>query len=136
MWASHAVSEEDRLDREQAKQVLRRAARLALPFRRPALKALVFIAMSTSSAVIGPLLLRYGIDRGIGEDDPGALNLAIALYVVVAIVAYLGSRQQYIHVNVVGEGFRGPYGCVCSGTSSASRWPSSTATRPACWCRA
>ena len=51
VWASHAVSEEDRLDREQAKQVLRRAARLALPYRRPALKALVFIVMSTSSAV-------------------------------------------------------------------------------------
>ena len=105
MWASHAVSDEDRLDREQAKQVLRRAARLAVPFRRPALKALVFIAMSTSSAVIGPLLLRYGIDHGIGRDDAGALNLAIGLYVVVAIVAYLGSRQQYVYVNIAGEGF-------------------------------
>ena len=105
VWAAHAVSDDDRLDREQAKQVLRRAARLALPFRRPALKALVFIAMSTSSAVVGPLLLRHGIDHGIGEDDPGALNLAIGLYVVVAIVAYLGSRQQYVYVNIAGEGF-------------------------------
>ena len=105
MWASHAVSEEDRLDRDATKQVLRRAARLARPFRRPALAALGFIAMSTSSAVIGPLLLRYGIDNGINGDDVGALNLAIGLYVLVAIVAYLGSRQQYIYVNRAGEGF-------------------------------
>ena len=105
MWASHAVSEEDRLDREQAKQVLRRTARLAVPFRRPALLALVFIALSTTSAVLGPLLLRYGIDHGINRKDPAALNLSIALYVLVAIVAYLGSRQQYIHVNIAGEGF-------------------------------
>ena len=105
MWASHAVSEEDRLDREQAKQVLRRTARLAVPFRRPALLALVFIALSTTSAVLGPLLLRYGIDHGINGKDPAALNLSIALYVLVAIVAYLGSRQQYILVNIAGEGF-------------------------------
>jgi ATP-binding cassette subfamily B protein len=105
MWASHAVSEEDRLDREQTKQVLRRTARLAVPFRRPALLALVFIALSTSSAVLGPLLLRYGIDHGIDGKDPAALNVAIGSYVVVAIVAYLGSRQQYIHVNIAGEGF-------------------------------
>lgn len=105
MWAAHAVSEEDRLDRDQAKQVLRRTARLARPFRRPAFLAFGFIAMSTSSAVVGPLLLRYGIDHGIRARDAGALNIAIGLYVVSAIVAYIGSRQQYIYVNRAGEGF-------------------------------
>ena len=105
MWASHAVSEEDRLDRQQAKQVLRRAARLARPFRRPALAAVGFVALATSSAVVGPLLLRYGIDQGIRADDRGALNLAIGLYVAIAVVAYIGGRQQYIYVNRAGEGF-------------------------------
>ncbi|NNE11976.1 MAG: ABC transporter ATP-binding protein, partial [Ilumatobacter sp.] len=47
----------------------------------------------------------YGIDEGIRADDAGALNLAIGLYVAVAIVAYLGSRQQYVFVNRAGEGF-------------------------------
>ncbi len=105
MWAAHAVSEEDRLDRDQAKQVLRRTARLARPFRRPAFLAFGFIAMSTSSAVVGPLLLRYGIDHGIRADQAGPLNIAIGLYVLSAIVAYIGSRQQYIYVNLAGEGF-------------------------------
>jgi ATP-binding cassette subfamily B protein len=105
MWAAHAVSEDDKLDREQTKRVIRRAARLARPQRRLALAALGFIALSTSTTLFGPLLLRYGIDSGIGADDPGALNVAIGLYIAVAIVAYLGSRQQYVYVNRAGEGF-------------------------------
>jgi ATP-binding cassette subfamily B protein len=105
MWATNAVSEEDKLDREQAKQVFRRAARLATPQRRLAIAALGFVAMSTGTTLLGPLLLRYGIDNGIRAGDAGALDLAIWMYVVVAIVAYLGSRQQYVFVNRAGEGF-------------------------------
>jgi ATP-binding cassette subfamily B protein len=105
MWAAHGVSEDDRLDRSEAKQVLRRAARLARPFRRLAFATLGFVVLAVSSTVVGPLLLRYGIDQGIRGDDTGALNLAIGLYVVVAIIAYVGSRQQYVFVNRVGEGF-------------------------------
>lgn len=105
MWAAHAVSDEDKLDREQTKQVFRRAARLAKPQRRLALAALGFVALSTSLTLVGPLLLRYGIDSGIGQNDSGALNLAIGLYIGVAIIAYLGSRQQYVYVNRAGEGF-------------------------------
>ncbi len=105
MWATHAVTEEDRLDRDEAKQVLRRAARLARPYRRLALATLGFVVLSTSTTLIGPLLLRYGIDEGISADDAGALNLAIGLYLLVAIVSYVGSRNQYVSVNRAGEGF-------------------------------
>ncbi len=105
MWATHAVTEEDRLDRDEAKQVLRRAARLARPYRRLAWATLGFAVLSTSTTLIGPLLLRYGIDDGIRADDAGALNLAIGLYVLIAIVAYIGSRNQYVFVNRAGEGF-------------------------------
>ena len=78
---------------------------MAAPFRRTVLAALVFIAVSTSATVVGPLLVRYGIDHGIREGDAGALDLAVVLYVVVAIVAYLGGRQQHVFVNRAGEGF-------------------------------
>ena len=64
-----------------------------------------FVVLSTSTTLIGPLLLRYGIDDGIRADDAGALNLAIGLYVLIAIVAYIGSRNQYVFVNRAGEGF-------------------------------
>jgi ATP-binding cassette subfamily B protein len=105
MWSTYAVSEDDKLDRAQTKQVIRRAARLAAPQRRLGLAALGFVALSTSTTLLGPLLLRYGIDHGIRAGDAGALDLAIGLYVGIAIVAYFGSRQQYVYVNRAGEGF-------------------------------
>jgi ATP-binding cassette subfamily B protein len=105
MWATSAVSEEDRLDRDETRRVLRRAAGLARPQRRLAVATLFFVTLATSTSILGPLLLRYSIDEGIGENDARALNIAIALYVVVAVVAYFGSRQQYIFVNRAGEGF-------------------------------
>ncbi len=97
MWATSAVREEDRLDRTETRRVLRRAASMAKPQRKLALATLGFIAMATSTTVVGPLLLRYGIDEGIAAGDAGPLNLAI--------VAYVGSRQQYVFVNRAGEGF-------------------------------
>jgi ATP-binding cassette subfamily B protein len=105
MWAANAVTEEDRLDRGDAKRVLRRVARMARPYRRLAVATLGFVALSTSATLLGPLIVRYGIDQGIRAGDGGALNVAVGLYVAVAVVAYLGSRQQYVFVNRTGEGF-------------------------------
>lgn len=105
MWSAHAVSDEDRLDREQTRRVLRRAAALARPQRRLALATLGFVALATSTTLVGPLLLRYGIDEGIRADDAAALDAAFVGYVAVAVIAYLGSRQQYVFVNRAGEAF-------------------------------
>ena len=100
-----AVSDEERLEGAETRAVLRRAAQMASPFRRTVLAALAFIAVSTAATVGGPLLVRYGIDTGIREGNAGALDLAVVLYIVVAIVAYLGGRQQHVFVNRAGEGF-------------------------------
>ncbi len=99
------VDEEDRLDRDEAKRVLARAARLARPQRKLALATLGFATLATATTIIGPLLLRYAIDTGITNGDRAALNLAIGVYIVVAIVAFVGSRLQYVYVNLTGEGF-------------------------------
>jgi ATP-binding cassette, subfamily B, bacterial len=105
MWATHAVSDEDRLDAEQTRRVLRRAAAMASPFRRTMLAALGFVAMSTAATIAGPLLVRYGIDHGIRANDAGALNVAVVMYLVVACISYIGGRQQFVAVNRAGEGF-------------------------------
>jgi ATP-binding cassette, subfamily B, bacterial len=105
MRVAAAVSDDDRLDRSEAVHVLRRAGRIARPFRRPALAAVGFIAMSISATLLGPVIVRSGIDDGIVAGNRGALNLAIIAYLVVVAVSYVGSRQQYVYVNRAGEGF-------------------------------
>lgn len=105
MRLGHAVGDDDRLDRDEARQVLRRAARMARPFRRLALFAVGFVVLAVSATVAGPVLVRHGIDAGIAGGDRGALYTAVVGYLVVTIVAYVGARQQYVFVNRAGEGF-------------------------------
>ncbi len=105
MWSTHAVTDADRLDRAAARRVLRRTVELAAPFRRLAAITLVFVALSTASTLLGPVIIRFAIDDGIRAGDGRALDLAVAAYVAVAIVALVGARQQYVYVNRTGEGF-------------------------------
>ena len=85
MFGMGAVSDDERLDAEQAKQVLRRAARLARPFRRTIAAALGFVAISTLGVLLGPVMVRFGIDQGIagavfhsGQTQTGAEIVALA----------------------------------------------------------
>lgn len=105
MWVGGAVSDEERLDRDQARHVLRRAAGMARPQRRLVLVTLGCVALATTSTLLGPLLLRTAIDDGIARGDGGVLGAAIVAYCAVAVVTYVGSRQQYVFVNRAGEGF-------------------------------
>jgi ATP-binding cassette subfamily B protein len=105
VWATGAVSEEDRLDADQTRAVLRRAASMASPFRRTMLAAVACVGLSTATTIAGPLLVRYGIDEGIRAGRSSALDTAVIVYVVITVIAYLGARQQYVLVNRAGEGF-------------------------------
>lgn len=102
---SAGIDEDDRLDRQAAGRVLRRAARLLRPYRRQVLGAIAMVIVSTGAVLAGPYLLRYGIDRGIVPGDAGRLNLAVGAYVVVAVVAYVATRVQIVLVGRAGEGF-------------------------------
>jgi len=105
MWGGAGVAAEDRLDAAETRHVLRRAARLARDQRRTMAATVVFIAMATATTVIGPLLVRHGIDAGIRDEDRSALGVAVGGYVVVVAVAWVGARRQYVLVNRAGEGF-------------------------------
>ena len=113
-----------------------RAAQMAAPFRRTVLAALVFIAVSTSATVVGPLLVRYGIDNGIRERRrrrPRPLRRALrrrrdrglprrAPAARVRQPCRRGVPPHPSHPGVRPHPAR-------------SRWPSSTATSRACSCR-
>ncbi|HEX2577247.1 MAG TPA: ABC transporter transmembrane domain-containing protein, partial [Aquihabitans sp.] len=99
------VDEDAKLDREQAKWVMRRAAQMLRPYRREVRGAIALVIVSTLAVLAGPYLLKVGIDRGIEPGDGRILNLAVAAYVVVAVVAYLATRTQVLLVSRAGEGF-------------------------------
>jgi len=80
-------------------------ATMARPFRRTVAGALLFTALSTTGLVVGPLLVRYGIDHGISAKDKGVLRNAVIAYLIVVACAYMASRQQYVLINRAGEGF-------------------------------
>lgn len=106
MFGMGAISDEDKLDADQAKQVLRRAARMALPFKKTILGALCFTAVSTLGVVMGPVILGWAIDNGITPPgDKTVLRNAVIFFLVLTALAYVAARQQYILINRAGEGF-------------------------------
>jgi len=105
MWMAGGVEEDEKLDREEARHVVRRTFRRLRPYRRQMWVAGVIVLVWTATVLAGPALVRYGIDSGIRADDEGALNLAIWLYVVVAAVAYFVYRWQITLINRIGESF-------------------------------
>ncbi len=100
-----AVGEADALDRGEAKQVLRRAWRRLSPYRKLVISGALLSVLWTGTIVAGPFLVRYGIDKGMRQDDSGALNVAIGMFVVVTLVSYVTYRALIITINQVGEQF-------------------------------
>ena len=105
MWMQGGVDEGDRLDAEAAKHLLRRASGLLRPYRRQCAVALVMVIVWTATTLAGPFLVRYGIDHGIKQDDTGALNAAVAGYVLVAALSYVTYRFQVLLISRIGESF-------------------------------
>jgi ATP-binding cassette subfamily B protein len=105
MMPMSAVDPENKLDREQARWVLRRAAEMLRPYRREVIGSAALVTLSTLAVLAGPYLLKVGIDRGITKGDGAVLNLVVLAYVGVAVVAYLATRAQVLLVSRAGEGF-------------------------------
>ncbi|HKE74138.1 MAG TPA: ABC transporter ATP-binding protein [Acidimicrobiales bacterium] len=105
MWMQGGVTEDDRLDRQEAKRVVRRTVRMLRPQRRRVLAALAMVVLWTGTVLAGPYLVKFGIDKGITARDGGKLDLAVGLYVVVAALAYVTYRIQIMLISLVGEDF-------------------------------
>ena len=105
MWSSGGVSDEDRLSRAQAKTIVGRVFKMAAPFRKTMWMAFACICVTTFCALAGPILVKHGIDAGIRANDVGELNLSVALYLMVACLAYVFGRMQFLYLNRTGESF-------------------------------
>lgn len=105
MWSSGGVSDEDRLSRAQAKTIVGRVFKMAAPFRKTMWMAFACVCVTTVCALAGPVLVKHGIDAGIRANDVGELNLSVALYLLVAFLAYVFGRMQFLYLNRTGESF-------------------------------
>ena len=105
MWSMTAVTDDDKLDRETAKKVIRRSWQFARPYRRTTQAALVLVTFWTATSLAGPVIVKYGIDEGLVKKNGHALNMAVAAYVVTTIAAYFIARLQFVYINRAGEGF-------------------------------
>lgn len=105
MWAHGSVSDEDKLSRAQARTVIGRVFKMAAPFRKTMYVAFVCVCVTTLCALAGPLLVRRGIDLGIRGKNQTSLNVSVGIYLVVALVAYVFGRAQFLYLNRTGESF-------------------------------
>ncbi len=102
---SLGVGEDDQLGVAGARKVLFRTARMLRPYRARAIAAAVALVVWTLLTLAGPLLVRRAIDRGLQVGDRGELNLAVLLYIAVAVLAYVTYRGAIVNLAHVGEGF-------------------------------
>jgi ATP-binding cassette, subfamily B, bacterial len=105
MWFSAGVSEDDRINAAEARQILRRSAARLRPHKRQVAGALAMVVLWTFTVLGGPYLVRIGIDKGIRAHDTAVLNATVAGYVVVAILAYITNRIQIMLISRIGEEF-------------------------------
>ncbi len=99
------VAPEDQLDKTETRRVMGRVVRMAAPFRRTAYAAVGCVVITTSTTLAAPILVRHGIDSGIRVRDLLQLNISVGLYLVLAALAYIFGRMQYVFLNRTGESF-------------------------------
>lgn len=103
MWGGGAVSAEDRVSRDEARNLLRRTLAMAAPFRKTMVAALSCVIAVTLCTLAGPVLVRHGIDAGIRTKNTRSLNISVIAYIAVTCIAYCFGRAQYIFINRAGE---------------------------------
>jgi ATP-binding cassette subfamily B protein len=106
MWSMRAgVDDDDKIGRQEAVHVMRRAGRMLGPYRAKLVLAGFLVVVTTSCTLAGPYLIRYGIDHGIVGRDAATLNVAVAIYAAVALTGFFALRRQVATIGLIGEGF-------------------------------
>lgn len=88
---------------EQPGRVIARAARLSHGLARAAAGALIATIVATVVRLLGPLVVRGGIDQGIAESDKRAILIAGGIYVAVLAVQYVVTLIAQWSIAYVGE---------------------------------
>ncbi len=99
--------EENRLDADATRHVLRRTGAMLRPYLRTVLLAAAVLVGSTACILAGPYLVRFGIDHALppAHHDGALLDKVAIAYVCVAIGALVLTRAQIWLVARTGESF-------------------------------
>jgi ATP-binding cassette subfamily B protein len=108
-WFGDNVPEET-LSRDEASRVMRRLLRMLRPQWRPVAVAAIVLMGQAAAMLAGPALVGYGIDYGLPSKssphgDVSALNTAVVLYLIAALLALFFGWLAIILVARIGEGF-------------------------------
>ncbi len=105
MVNANPLEDEARLDRDTARSVMRRLARMLRSYRRQIVVAVVVLVAQTACLLAGPALVRAGVDQGLVAQDAAALNRAALAYLVVAVLGLALGRAVIWLVSRTGERF-------------------------------
>ncbi|MEE9299097.1 MAG: ABC transporter ATP-binding protein [Acidimicrobiia bacterium] len=83
--------------------LLRRAAGLATGLRRAALGAVLTTVIATVARLLGPLVVRRGIDDGIFGGDRGLIAATALIFLGLLVVQYVSQRIAQLAVATLGE---------------------------------
>lgn len=105
MRVTPGLGDGDRLGAAGAGRVVKRSFAMLGAYRVRAVAASALLVTWTLLTLAGPIIVRRAIDQGLEPRDSSELNLAIVLYVFVAIASYLTYRFAIANLAIVGEGF-------------------------------
>jgi ATP-binding cassette subfamily B protein len=88
---------------ENPGSLVRRAARIAPELRLAFIGTLGIALVATIVRLLGPLIVKGGIDQGIDKGDKTAILVAAGLYVVTLIIQYITTGLSQWSVAYVGE---------------------------------
>ncbi|HET9690266.1 MAG TPA: ABC transporter ATP-binding protein [Acidimicrobiales bacterium] len=108
-WArtGAAVTDDDRIGRDEAGAVLRRTLEMLRPYRRGLLAAVAVLVVYTASLEAGPLIVGVVVNHGLvgGHRSARVVEVGAIAYISVAMVMGVAERAQILMVNRVGESF-------------------------------
>jgi ATP-binding cassette subfamily B protein len=100
-WASHGGD----FRIEKPGRLLRRAGRVGRHLALPASGALLATVVATSARLLGPLVVRSGIDDGIAAENTSLITRAALIFLGLLVVQYLSQAVAQFTVAWVGERF-------------------------------
>ncbi len=100
---------EESLSRDDATRVMRRLLRMLRPQTALIVVTAIVLMGQAGALLAGPALVKYGIDHGLPHQgfagNAHALNLAVVVYLVMALLGYVLGRVGILLVARVGESF-------------------------------